>query len=58
MSFDARKVAAEAQEELAQERAAEAKTKIKAKLRQIAAAKAVVSNLEEEYQVLLRDIAG
>jgi hypothetical protein len=54
--FDIKKVEAEAQSELAAEKATAAKSKIKAKLKQIADAERIVSNLRDEYGVLLRDI--
>lgn len=55
--FDVNSIEAEVQAELAEERAAEAKTKLKAKLAQIAKAKKVVQTLEMEYKELLTDIA-
>lgn len=56
--FDIKKVEAEAQSELAAEKATAAKSKIKAKLKQIADAQRIVSNLQDEYGVLLRDIGA
>lgn len=54
--FDVNAIEKEAAAELAEERAREAKAKIKAKLRQIADAERVAENLREEYKILLRDI--
>lgn len=56
--FDIKAVEAEAKKEINEAKATEAKKKIKTKLKQIEDARAIVRNLEEEYQVLLRDIAG
>lgn len=56
MPFDVKSAQAEAERELAKEQAEAAKSKIKGKLKQIAAAKAVVSNLEREYAALLLEI--
>jgi len=56
--FDIKQVEEEARKELAEEKSVAAKSKIKAHLAKIAAAKKVVANLEEEYQVLLRDIGA
>jgi hypothetical protein len=56
--FDIKKVEAEAQSELAAEKATAAKSKIKAKLKQIADAERIVANLRDEYGVLLRDIGA
>jgi hypothetical protein len=56
--FDIKKVEAEAAAEIAAEKATAAKAKIKAKLKQIADAQRIVSNLEDEYGVLLRDIGA
>jgi len=58
MMFDVNQVVADAEKDLADEQAGQAKTKIKGKLREIAAAKAVVANLEREYGVLLRTIGS
>jgi hypothetical protein len=55
--FDVNAVEAEAQRELAEERTASAKVKIKDKLAQIARAEKVVQNLKLEYQALIADIA-
>ncbi len=54
--FDVKKAQEEAEAEIAEERGKEAKRLIKTKLKEIAAAKKVVSNLEREYAVLLEDI--
>lgn len=56
--FDIKQVEAEAQKELAAEKATAAKSKIKSKLAQIAQAEKVVENLRDEYAVLLRDIGA
>lgn len=56
--FDVKQVQKEAENELAEEKAKEAKTKIKAKLKAIDSAKKIVSNLEQELQVLLADIGS
>jgi phage-related minor tail protein len=56
--FDIKKVETEAANELAEEKATAAKSKIKAKLRQIADAERIVQNLREEYAVLKRDIGA
>lgn len=55
--FDVNAVEAEAYRELAEERTASAKAKIKVKLAQIAAAERVVQNLRLEYEALIADIA-
>jgi hypothetical protein len=54
--FDIKKVEAEALKEISDEKATIAKSKIKAKLKQIADAERIVQNLRDEYGVLLRDI--
>lgn len=54
--FDIKAVEKEAQAEIAKERGEAAKKKIKDKLRQIAAAKQVVTNLQGEYELLLQEI--
>lgn len=54
--FDIKKVVAEAEKEVAEEKAATAKTKIKASLKRIADAEAILRNAREEHEVLLRDI--
>jgi hypothetical protein len=54
--FDINKVEADAKAEIAKEQAERAKKKVVAKLREIAAAKQVVANLEGEYAVILREI--
>lgn len=56
--FDISAVEAEAKKEIAEESAKAAKAKIKGKLHQIAAARSVVSNLEREYEVLLREVGA
>lgn len=55
--FDINAIEAEVQKEMAEERAAAAKDKIKAKLAQIAKAEKVVQTLRMEYQELLTDIS-
>lgn len=54
--FDVKKIEKEAQEEVAKEQAAKAKDQIKAKLKQIAASRAVTANLEREYAALLLEV--
>lgn len=54
--FDVKKVEEEARAEVAKEEGDKAKAKIKGSLKSIAAAKAVLSNLEREHEVLLRTI--
>jgi hypothetical protein len=54
--FDINKVEADAKAEIAKEQAERAKKKVVAKLREIAAAKQVVANLEGDYAVILREI--
>jgi hypothetical protein len=56
--LDIKKVQEEAEAEVAKEEASKAKESIKAHLKKIAAARAVVSNLEREYEVLLRTVAA
>jgi len=56
--FDIKAVQAEAEKEIADEKAKLAKSKIKDHLRRIAAAEKVVANLREEYAVLLADIGA
>lgn len=56
--FDIKAVEADALKEIAEEKAKAAKAKIKGKLAEIARAKRIVANLEEEYAVLLRDIGS
>lgn len=58
MSIDIKKLEAEALAEVGEERSRAAKNLIKTKLGQIANAKKVLANLEDEYQVLLKDIAS
>lgn len=54
--FDITQVEKDAKAELAEEAGKIAKTKIKGKLKEISAARAVVANLEAEYAVLLKEI--
>lgn len=54
--FDIKKVEADALKEISDEQAAAARSKIKAKLKQIADAERIVQNLRGEYAVFLRDI--
>ena len=54
--FDIKAVEAEAQKEMADEKATGAKTKIKAALKRIIDAEAILKNARAEYAVLLRDI--
>ena len=54
--FDIKKVEAEALKEISDEQAETARRRIKAKLKEIAAAERIVLNLRGEYAVLLRDI--
>ncbi len=54
--FDIKAVEAEAQKELAEEKAKAAKGKIKASLQKIESARAILRNAEDEHAVLLRDI--
>lgn len=56
--FDIKELERQARDEVNEERAKDAKTKIKAKLKAIVAAEAVVVNLRQEYAVLLRDIGA
>lgn len=56
--FDIKQIEKEAQDELSDELGKSAKTKIKAKLREIAMAERALINMRQEYQVLLRDIGG
>ena len=51
--FDIKQAEKEAREELAEEQVAKAKKLLKEKLRQISQARAVVANLEREYNALL-----
>lgn len=55
--FDIKAAEAEAKKELAKEQCEAAKGMIKAHLKKIAAAKAIVVNLEREYEVMLREAA-
>ncbi|MER8640981.1 hypothetical protein [Mesorhizobium sp. M1252] len=56
--FDIKKVEADAKAEIAEEKGRVAKTKIKAALKRIADAEAIVKNARDEYEVLLRDIGA
>jgi hypothetical protein len=56
--FDINAVEAEARKELADEKAKAAKGKIKTSLVKIEQARTILRNLEEEHQVLLRDIGA
>ena len=56
--LDIEAIEQEAQEELQENTAKEAKAKIKAHLKRISDAKKIVANLEAEYKVLLKDIAS
>jgi multidrug resistance efflux pump len=56
--FDIKKIEAEAKSEMAEERGKAAKTKIKAALKRIADAEAILRNARDEYEVLLRDIGA
>lgn len=53
--FDIKAVETEARNELAAERAKAAKTKIKASLQGIIRAQAVLDNLREEHDLILRE---
>jgi hypothetical protein len=56
--FDIKKIEADAKAEIAEEKGKVAKTKIKAALKRIADAEAIVRNARDEYEVLLRDIGA
>ncbi|WP_287253173.1 hypothetical protein [Mesorhizobium sp.] len=56
--FDIKKVEEEARKEMAEEKAKAAKSKIKTSLVKIEQARTILRNLEEEHQVLLRDIGA
>lgn len=56
--FDVKKIQAEAEKEISEAQAVAAKGKIKDHLKRIAAARAVVANLERDYQVLLAEIGS
>jgi len=56
--FDVTKAQKEAEAEIAEEALKAAKGKIKDHLKRLAAARAVVTNLEREYEVLLREIGN
>lgn len=57
MLFDIKSVQSEAEKELREERTKKAKEKIKAKLKQIQDAEAIVANLKREYDDLIAAIA-
>jgi hypothetical protein len=56
--FDIKAVEKQAAEELAEEKATVAKSKIKASLKNIANAERVLQNLRDEHAVILRDIGA
>jgi hypothetical protein len=56
--FDIKKITDEAQAEINADRAAVAKSKIKASLKTIELAKRALANAEREHEVLLRDIGS
>lgn len=56
--FDIKTIEAEARKEVAEEQGKAAKAQIKAKLQAISKARAIVANLEREYEVLLREVAS
>lgn len=56
--FDVKQAEAEAQKEIAEEAMKAAKGKIKASLAKLSAARAVVSNLEREHEVLMLEIGA
>jgi hypothetical protein len=56
--FDITNIEKEARAELAEELGKSAKQKIKAKLREINMAERALTNMRQEYQVLLRDIGS
>lgn len=56
--FDVSAAQKQAQEELAKEASDKAKGKIKEHLKKIASAKAIVANLEREYEVILKEIGS
>jgi len=56
--FDVKAIEKEAQEELAKEMGAHAKTKIKASLRTIAMAEKALLNARAEHAILMRDIGS
>jgi hypothetical protein len=49
-------ILSEAKQEIIEQKAKEAKTKIKSKLTQIDAAKGIVANLERELEVLVEQV--
>lgn len=56
--FDIKKVEEEARKEIAEEQAKAAKGKIKDKLAQISKARAVVQQLEREYEVMIQEVGA
>ena len=56
--FDVNKIEDEVRKEMAEERADEARARIKSHLVKIQKAEQVVENLKMEYKVMLADIAG
>jgi hypothetical protein len=56
--FDIKQIEADAKKEVAEEEGKAAKAAIKSKLQQISKARAVVANLEREYEVLLREVGS
>ena len=56
--FDINEIERQAKAEVAEEQGKAAKVAIKKKLAAISAARAVVANLEREYEVLLREVAA
>lgn len=56
--IDIKRIEEEARAELAEELGKTAKSKLKAKMRDITMAERVLLGLREEYQVLLRDIGS
>lgn len=56
--FDIKTVEAEAKKEIAEEQGKRAKEKIKGHLAKICAARAVIANLEREYEVLLAEVGA
>ena len=56
--FDVNAAETEAKKELADEQSKEAKKKIKSKLKQIADAEKIVTNLRIEYDAILADIGN
>lgn len=56
MSYNAKSIVDEAREEVVEQKAKEAKTKIKAHLIKMEAAKMIVANLERELEVLVEQV--